>query len=56
MPQLRDLLTPRGRLALAASRSIPGLAARWAWYLRPLMELVSRQAQRVPVWESLEAP
>ena len=56
IPQLRDLLAPRGRLALAASRSIPGLAARWAWYLRPLMELVSRQAHRIPVWESLEAP
>jgi hypothetical protein len=56
MPQLRELLTPKGRVALAVSRSIPPLAARWAWYLIPLMELVSRQARRVPVWELPEAP
>ena len=54
MPRFRELLSPRGRLALAASRSIPALAARWTWYLRPLMELVSRQAHRVPVWEPVD--
>ena len=55
MPQLRELLTSKGRLMLAASRSIPLLAVRWAWCLLPLMELVSRQAHRVPVWEPVEA-
>jgi len=54
MPQLRELLTSKGKLMLAASRSIPLLAVRWAWCLLPLMELVSRQAHRVPVWEPVE--
>jgi asparagine synthase len=55
MSQLRELLTPKGKLLLAASRSIPPLAVRWAWFLIPLMELVSRQGRRVPVWEPVEA-
>jgi len=56
MSRLRELLTPKGRLALVASRSIPALVERWAWYLRPLLELVSRQASRAPVWEPSEGP
>jgi hypothetical protein len=56
MPQLRELLTAKGRLMLTASKSIRSLAVRWAWFLLPLMELVSRQVHRVPVWEPVEGP
>jgi asparagine synthase len=56
MPLLRELLTSKGRLMLAGSTWIPSLAVRWAWFLLPLMELVSRRVRRAPVWEPVEAP
>jgi hypothetical protein len=46
-----DLLTAKGKVMLAASRVVPSLAVRWAWFLLPLMELVSRESRRVPAWE-----
>ena len=54
VPELRELLSSRGKLKLTASTTIPSLALRWAWLHRPLMELVSRQSRRVPVWVPIE--
>ena len=54
--EVRELLALKGRLALAVSGPMPALALRWSWYLQPLMELVSQQARRIPVWDLMGAP
>jgi hypothetical protein len=50
MGQLRELLTAKGRLALRASDVNRTIQLRTLWYLHPLMELVSRQADTRSCW------
>ena len=50
MGQLRELLTAKGRLALRASDVNRTIQLRALWYLHPLMELVSRQADTRSCW------
>lgn len=48
------LFTPKARMRLRASRFSSRLAARWAWFLHPVLELAAREARAVPVWEAVD--
>jgi hypothetical protein len=52
-PTLRRLLTVKGRVGLSLARGSRAFALWDQWYLVPLMELVSRQARRLPCWKRL---
>lgn len=51
MRLLQEMLTPKGRLVLRASKWSRAIQIRSLWYLHPVMELVFQQAHRRPCWD-----
>jgi hypothetical protein len=54
LPDLRALLSLRGRLGFEAARRSRAVALRAHWYCGPLAELVAREVVREPCWERVE--
>jgi hypothetical protein len=54
MDLLKALLGRRVRLALTAARVSDAAALRAQWFLRPILEVVSRQKRQRPCWEGID--
>jgi hypothetical protein len=53
LPFLKNLLASKGKIALMLAKRNRVIAVRCAWFLHPIMELVSRQFSRKTCWDEI---